>query len=300
MVRRMTPSQYLSSRRQAEAKAKRQFQQAVAKAKQQERHFVNKANQEIRKANTARKRDIDAYNRKIRSHNSRVRANRQKLQQALTRLATQRISARFRELHSSVTVLSRTYERLDASGNAPYFSDLAEQETANSVSVLNSLLDPQETSDDSEFDLTDTVIVNELAHVSPELDGRWRGAVFALDPANPDAARHFCTSAREIVTTILDVKAPDGAVRANNPDCKLTANGTPTRRAKIQYCLSKRGYILEDLEDFVEANIDNALELFSTLSAGTHGPSGRYNIAQLEAIKTRVEDSIRFMCEIVG
>ena len=213
MARRMTPSQYRSAVRQAEAKAKRQFQQAVTKANQQERQFVNRMNQEIRKANTARKREVDAYNRQIRSHNSRVRVNRQRLRQALTRLATQRISVRFTELHSSVTALSRTYERLDASGSAPYLSDLAEQETANSVNVLNCLLDSQETSDDSGFDLADTVIANELAHVSPELDGRWRGAVFALNPANPDAARHFCTSAREIVTTILEVKAPDGAVR---------------------------------------------------------------------------------------
>ena len=287
MVRRMTPSQFRSAMRQAEAK-------------QQGRQYINRVNQEIPKINTARKQEIDAYNRKVLSHDSRVRANHQRLQQALSHLAMQRISVRFTELHHSVTVLSRTYERLDTSGSAPYLSDLAEQETANSVSVLNSLIDSQKTSNDSEIDLKGTVIADELAHVSPELDGRWRGAIFALDPANPDAARHFCTSTREIVTTILDVKAPDSTVRANNPDCQLTPNGTPTRRAKIQYCLAKRGYNLDDLEYFVEVNIDNVLELFSTLSAGTHGPSGRYNMGQMEAIKTRVEDAIRFVCEIVG
>lgn len=40
---------------------------------------------------------------------------------------------------------------------------------------------------------------------------RWKGALFSLSPTNPDAAQHFCTSAREVLTSMLDIAAPDGS-----------------------------------------------------------------------------------------
>ena len=311
MARRITSSQIRSRIRQAEAKArqqlrqaenkvKNQLRQAEAKAKQQQRQKINKLNQEIRKRHTARNRAIDAYNRSVRAHNSRVRANRQRLQQALRRLHSQPVTIRFVKLHQSVIELSSAYSRLETVDRAPYLSDLAEQETANSVSVLNALLETQDAVDESQSDITDTVISDQLSQISPDLDDRWRGAIFSLNPINADAARHFCTSTREIVTTILDIAAPDADVILHSPDCQLTDNGTPTRREKIHYCLVRKGHDIEVLEHFVEANIDNVIALFSTLSAGTHGRAGKYSLKQLEAIKVRVEDAIRFMCEIVS
>ena len=311
MARRITSSQIPSRIRQAEAKArqqlrqaenkvKNQIRQAEAKAKQQQRQQINKWNQEIRKRHSARNRAIDAYNRSVRAYNTRVRANQQRLQQALRRLHSQPVTIRFVELRQSVIELSSAYSRLETVDRAPYLSDLAEQETANSVSVLNALLETQETAGDSQSDITDTVISDQLAQLSPDLDDRWRGAIFSLNPKNADAARHFCTSTREIVTTILDIGAPDSDVVHHNPNCQTTDNGIPTRREKIHYCLLRKGYNIEVLENFVETNIDNVIALFSTLSAGTHGRAGKYSLGQLEAIKVRVEDAIRFMCEIVS
>ena len=311
MARRITSSQIRSrirqveakvgqQQRQAENKVKNQVRQAEAKAKQQQRQQINKLNQEIRKRNAARNREIDAYNRNARAYNSRVRANRQRLQQALRRLHSQPVTIRFVELRQSVIQLSSAYSRLETVDRAPYLSDLAEQETANSVSVLNALLETQEAVDESQSDITDTVISDQLAQLSPDLDDRWRGAIYSLNPTNADAARHFCTSTREIVTTILDIGAPDADVIHHNPDCQLTDNGAPTRREKIHYCLLRKGHDIEVVENFVETNIDNVIALFSTLSAGTHGRAGKYSLRQLEAIKVRVEDAIRFMCEIVN
>ena len=73
----------------------------------------------------------------------------------------------------------------------------------------------------------------------------------------------------------------------------------PTRRAKIHYCLDRRGLGNEALEDFTEANIKNLSVLFKDLNSGAHGPAGRFSLPQLIAIKTRVEDAIEFICEIV-
>ena len=130
------------------------------------------------------------------------------------------------------------------------------------------------------------------------MQDRWSGAVFALNPRNLDAARHFCSSAREILADILNSEAPDAEVLARFPDCQLTEQGTPTRRAKIHYCLDRSRLYSEALEDFIDVNIKDLSILFKDLNAGAHGPAGRFSLLQLAAIKTRVEDSIDFICEI--
>ena len=189
---------------------------------------------------------------------------------------------------------------MDIAGADPFLSDLAEQEATNSVTVLNDLLDDDTANSQADDDeLKNSLIANELAHISPDLDNRWHGAIYALNPENPDAARHFCTSTREIITEILDTKAPDEDVFARFPDCPTTDKGTPTRRAKIHYCLDRNDSVNDELENFIDANIDNVVLLFNELNSGTHGPAGKYSLQQLVSIKIRVEDAIRFMCEIV-
>ncbi|MCY3994352.1 MAG: hypothetical protein OXF50_24225 [Caldilineaceae bacterium] len=131
------------------------------------------------------------------------------------------------------------------------------------------------------------------------MQGRWSGALFALNPRNPDAARHFCTSAREILANILDTEAPNADVLSRFPDCQVTGQGTPTRRAKIHYCLDRSGLNNETLEDFIDANINDLSVLFKDLNTGAHGPAGRFSLPQLAAIKIRVEDAIDFICKIV-
>ena len=285
MTRRVTPSQYRSMLRQAQSK---------------QRQNVQKLNDAIRRHNTVRKQAIDAYNRNVRAHNARVRANRTHLQSALQRFDQQINPVRYTALYKSVSTLSTAYKRLDTAGANPFLSDIAEQEATNSVTVLNDLLDDDTDNSQADDDeLKNSLIANELAHISPDLDNRWHGAIYALNPENPDAARHFCTSTREIITEILDTKAPDEDVFARFPDCPTTDKGTPTRRAKIHYCLDRNDSVNDELENFIDANIDNVVLLFNELNSGTHGPAGKYSLQQLVSIKIRVEDAIRFMCEIV-
>ena len=284
MTRRVTPSQYRSMLRQAQSK---------------QRQNVQKLNDAIRRHNTVRKQAIDAYNRNVRAHNARVRANRTHLQSALQRFDQQINPVRYTALYKSVSTLSTAYKRLDTAGANPFLSDIAEQEATNSVTVLNDLLDDTADSPVSDDDLKNTVIANELAHISPDLDHRWHGAIYALNPENPDAARHFCISTREIITEILDTKAPDDDVFARFPDCQTTNKGSPTRRAKIHYCLDRNDSANDELEDFINANISNVVILFKELNSGAHGPAGIFSPQQLVSIKTRVEDALRFMCEIV-
>lgn len=140
----------------------------------------------------------------------------------------------------------------------------------------------------------------ELSHFGDDLVNRWVGALYALSPQNPDAARHFCTSAREVVITMLDASASDAEVKAADPTCQLTEAGAVTRRSKIEYLLRRQGVTTSEIADVVSSDVDNLLSLFRTFNDGTHGHSGRFAITELSAIRTRVESAIQFVHMVVA
>ena len=290
MARRINRSQMQLKLRQAQANRR----QAVQKVN----NAISKHNNEVRSRNARVKTAINNHNREVRAHNARVRANQSRLRSALSRLSHQTITVRYATVHHSVQELTSAYERLDASNADPFLSDLAERETANSAQVLNSLLEDSGDPPEATMDFTDTTITHSLVRISPDLNNRWSGALFALHPNNPDAARHFCTSSREIITTILDIEAPNAEVLQRLPNCPMTPQGTPSRRAKLQFLLQRQGKADDALERFADTNIADVVNLFPLLNAGAHGPAGEYSITQLSTIKNRVEGAIEFICEV--
>ena len=209
---------------------KSQIRQAQRKAERQLKNELNQASRKI-------ERDI---NREIRNYNSKMQHNRQIVLRELKKLQT----------HSTMTIRSSYTISLDAMqkhyvtiGNVyqnesltpqqEYILNLIEQEQANGLITANVVENndfPAENTDDIE-------IGAKLQHVSDDLNNRWKGAVFAINPQNPDAARHFCTSAREIFTEFIELKAPDDAVFQYNPNCQKTNQGNATRREKIKYMM---------------------------------------------------------------
>jgi len=201
-----------------------------------------------------------------------------------------------------VISLHEAYVRLDAAAdsapNGPvhdYLVDLSEQENANSLEVMNALLAEESDSAGDIARLRDTRIGAQLREISEDLDSRWRGALFALHPGNPDASRHFCASSREIITGILEKQVPDDIVRRAVPNCPTTEDGRVTRRAKIEFALSRKGISGGPFVDFVQQDVDNIVELFRVLNDGTHGSAGRFDFQRLVTIKQRVEDGIVFL-----
>ena len=291
MVRRISVSQLRSRLQQAQQKR----QQAISKYNQAVRQHNQKVNQAINKHNQA-----------VRTHNSRVRVNRQRLRSELMRLSHQPTTiTRHVVYRTSVHTLHEAYTRLEQRAEAQQLSptydrvlDLSERETANSLEVTNRLLeketDPEEHVDPSQG----SSLLDQLRGISEDLDDRWHGAVFALNPNNPDAARHFCTSAREIITQILEIKSPDKEVINLLPNCDKTDQRKPTRRAKIKYLLHRSGMTEGTLEEFVEQDMENIVQLFRVFNQGTHGKAGSFGFQQLAAIKKRVEDGIIFLAEI--
>ena len=280
----------------------------IRQAEQRQRTAINKYNQAVRKYNQDVKRVVDDYNRHVRAHNARVRVNRQRLRTELTRLARQPTStshvhvtyqASVRTLHDSFVRLESASDRQHWGSAGEELFDLAEGETANSVSALNTLLGADEPGSPVNA-LQETSLDDELRAFSPDLDQRWRGALFALDEANPDAARHFCTSSREILAAVLDIGAPDPLVLSELVDCPVTDQGRPTRRAKIQFCLQRRSVASPELVEFVEEDMDNVATLFGVFNEGTHGHAGKYDLHELASLKVRVEDAVRFLGRLIG
>lgn len=294
MAKHVSTSQLRSKLRQAESKAKQainQYNNAVRKYKSD----VNRYNRELRQA-------VSNYNSAVRKHNAQVQHNRQVIKHELAKL--KRASSTHVSYTSSVSAMQSSYGRVlqyyDAGVNITpeqsYVLDLAEQEQANSLIITNRLFG-EEQSAEPEQEIQDIAISEKLALVSDDLMNRWRGAVYALNPNNPDAARHFCTSARELFTNFIELKAPDSAVFAYNPNAKRTDRGNATRKEKLRFMMHDKG-LDESVTDFADDDITNILELFHVLSDGTHGEAGRYKFSALVQVKRRVEQGINFLCAI--
>lgn len=281
------------------------------------RSKINKFNQAVRNYDQAvrkYKRDvnraIDNYNHEVRAHNARVRSNRQRIQSGLAKLriqSTTTTTVRYTLFTSSVHTLNNAYTRLEEAASNRQLSPveelilaLSERENANSLEVINALLGDTTDVEESPDNLQSTNVTNELSLISEDLNNRWMGAIYSLSPQNPDAARHFCTSAREVMTQILEIKAPDIEVINVLPECERTDQGKPTRRAKIKFFLHQKGMNYDALENFVEQDIENIVQLFGVFNAGTHGSAGKFDLLTLSSIKRRVEDGIIFLSSLVN
>ena len=236
MVRRVTPAQLQSIIRQEEAKRRREIDAYNSKVRQHN----NKVRQAVEQQNRKNKQEVDRYNRDVRAHNAKVRANRQRLQAEMNRMARQPVTARFQVVEQSTASLHRAFERVEIAADQEQWSgredalvDLAEGEAANSAATANVLLG---NGAGDEPRIESTVLTDELRVISADLDDRWQGALYSINPQNPDAARHFCTSSREILTRIIDLKAPDDLVRTEQPQSRLTDDGRVIRRDKIGFC----------------------------------------------------------------
>lgn len=283
-----------------------QLRTQLRQAQQKQRQAVNDYNRAVRNYNSKVQQAVNTYNREAAAHNSRVRANQQRLQRELSRLRSQSTtSTRYVSYSQSVTTLQRSFAGVESAavagvlGDQRRYLDLTEGEAANGVAALNALLDAQEGDAKGAEALKATTLTNELSSIAPELQDRWNGALYSLSPHNPDAARHFCTSAREILAEILDREAPDTAVKTADPNYARTPNGGVSRRAKIRYCLGRTGNDVAAVAQFVDDDIDSVLSLFNDFNRGTHGSAGQFDLTQLGIIKIRVEHAIQFLHRII-
>lgn len=269
------------------------------------RNIQNQYNREMRKVERKINQGINNYNREVRKYNTELRHNQSKIKSELAKLqrnSTVRVRSNY---EISVISLKQSYNQLNQKydlNEEGLYTDLLqgiEEENANNLEVANVVLNNEET-DNEEYSLEETLISNKLLNISEDLNNRWMGAIYALNPKNPDATRHFCTSTREIFIQIIDTKAKEDDVIKVFPNCEKTENGSVTRRSKIKYLLYQKGVNDVDIEEFIHSDIENILSLLYELNGGTHGKSGKYTINQLKSIKKRAERGLNFLCEYVA
>jgi hypothetical protein len=309
MTRRMTPSQYAAWLRQQQNQynqAVRRYNQEVDRVNRANRAAAEKAvrdyNREVDRVNQHNRRVVSEYNRQVqrdnqkavRDYNSRVERSRQQRLSALRAQTT----TRYVEVRQSTIDLSAQFDLVDRTGSSAHdeLYALSEREASNSAAVAEALI-ADEASESAKPE--DTGLLEYLAGFSQDLCDRWRGALFSLSPGNPDAARHFCTSAREIFSVILEQWADDRDVLGADPSCELTPNKSgPTRRAKIKYLLKRKGADSPEMLGFVEKDIEDILQLFRVFNEATHGAAGQHGFSKLQAIRQRVEGGIMFLAAI--
>ncbi len=282
MVITINMSRFKSQMKQAQHKMERQLNQIQRETERKMKSDLSKV--------------VNQYNRQIRRNQQKIQSELRKLNN-LTRISTTYIVS-VKQLNCSYNTVVENYNELNATERERKIFNYIESENANSLSVANAISSP-ESADDINIELQDNGIGEKLKKISMDLNNRWVGALFSLNSKNPDATRHFCTSTREIFTDIFDKYALDKDVFSVFPDCDKTDRGNATRKSKIKYFLHKKGIDIKNADKFIDEDIDNILELYHTLSDGTHGEAGRYSMLQLKLIKKRVEDGINFLCEII-
>lgn len=330
MARRMTPAEYerwVRQQQNAQRDAIRRYNQEVDRVNRANRAAAEKSvrdyNREVDRVNQHNRREADRVNqhnkRVVEDHNRRVRQNNQNAAAAVNKYNSavrahnaqverdrqRRISAlraisstNYVEVRQSTFDLSERFDSVERSAGTASYADLlalSEREASNSAIVAEALVADEPKAPES---AQDTGILEYLAGFSQDLCDRWRGALFSLNPVNPDAGRHFCTSVREIFTEILDKWADNNDVRESNPNCELTPNGTPSRRAKIRFLLNRKGADSPEMLGFVEKDIDDIIQLFHVFNEATHGSAGKHGFARLQSIRQRVEGGIMFLAAV--
>ena len=109
------------------------------------------------------------------------------------RNSTIRVSSTYK---ISVINVNQNYDRLrqkydfeDNSNRYRNFLEKIEEENANNLEVANVILNNDETNNEG-YSLEENIVSNKLLNISKDLDNRWKGAIFSLNPKNPDVTRH--------------------------------------------------------------------------------------------------------------
>jgi len=309
----MTPQQYKAYIRRINAANKKAVDDYNRKVKAANKKSVDNYNKEVKRVNDHNKkvyyqrkkaiqqynRDVDRFNadqkRRHQNYNNAVRKFSSTPRSTIIEYSTVEISQSSLDLSNSYTALLNDSLVNPNQANNELIVDWPERETANSLDLTNALNGHYIDNASLDF-LGKSEIERSLDSLSEELGNRWKGAIFSLNHNNPDASRHFCSSVREILIKVIEIKAPDQEVFRVYPDCPVHAN-RPNRRTKLKYILEKSSIVIPSLLDFVEKDVDDVLGLFVELNSGTHGKAGKFNANQLIQLKKRVEDSINYMLE---
>jgi len=123
----------------------------------------------------------------------------------------------------------------------------------------------------------------------------WQGAIEALRSNNPDKARHFAVSMRELFREVMHRLAPNDAVHewSTNPTTDFDDQGNPTRGGRIRYIF--RNVSQAPLSEFAKQNIRTVLTFVDALQPETHLIESRLDEKQSLALRNYAETSLQLI-----
>ena len=171
--------------------------------------------------------------------------------------------------------------------------------TANLVEVIsvNEDITPEEELLKNEIQYENEIMLSShLTKLDPRLYKMWKGAIEAYNSNNTDKVRHFSISIRELYTHLIHILAPDDAIKKWSTDPTYFHEGRPTRKARLLFIC--RNINNGPFNIFVKKDVDATIAFIDIFQKGTHDIDPMFTPNQLLTIKSKAENTLKFLLEI--
>jgi hypothetical protein len=135
-----------------------------------------------------------------------------------------------------------------------------------------------------------------LPKINTSLLNMWKGAIETYNSNNSDKVRQFTVSIRELFGHLMHTLAPDDEIKKWTTDTTFFHEGRPTRKARLHYIC--RNISSKPFNKFVEKDIQATIEFIAIFQDGTHSIESGFTPAQLVALKSKAEATLKFLLEI--
>ncbi|MGA0558305.1 hypothetical protein ACO2Q8_16720 [Larkinella sp. VNQ87] len=207
------------------------------------------------------------------------------------------LSTDYSSLLNSFATLPKTYLDIPSS-----ITKLLPVEFYTSANFLETITTEEDISVEEEVIKTEIQLENEnslseyLPKIQKGLLSMWKGALEAYNSNNPDKARHFSVSIRELFTHLMHLLAPDDEIKKWTQEKSNYHEDRPTRKARLLYIC--RNISNNKLNKFIEKDIQATIEFINLFQDGTHSIESGFELEQLFAIKIKAETTLKFMLEV--
>lgn len=207
-------------------------------------------------------------------------------------------------LSGSYSTLLKSFESNPSSYAqiSPSLTRIAPMEYFSSANLLEAISVDEDITAEEELLKNEIQYENEIQLSShlPRIDAglykMWKGAIEAYHSNNSDKVRHFSTSIRELYTHLMHILAPDDAIKKWTSDPAYYHEGRPTRKARLLFIC--RNINNDPFNTFIKKDVDATLAFIDIFQKGTHDIDPVFSPNHLVIIKSKAENTLRFLLEI--
>lgn len=207
-------------------------------------------------------------------------------------------------LSESYSTLLKSFETnpLSYSQISPSISRIAPIEYYSTANLLEAISVEEDITAEEELIKNEIQYENEISlsvylpKIDPGLYKMWKGAIEAYHSNNSDKVRHFVTSIRELYTHLIHLLAPDNEIRKWTTDPQHYNEGKPTRKSRLLFIC--RNIDNEPFSTFVKKDVEAMIAFIGIFQNGTHNIDPVFSPSQLITIKSKAENTLKFLLEI--